>query len=218
MKKRKSQFSLVSLTKARRSGISLIELVITVVVSVIPISAIGILLVGGQRGWNRTFSSAHKQIRADAEATCAFFDRIGRKSDRHNCGIYPSGASAAVVSAAGLADAIASGQAVEFRYWQDADPGRNLRSDPEPSETPTHYARFYLVGDELKVDYGPYPYAPAARAIINTVVLAENVTDAEFNRTTLNGIGTGCVRMDLTLMDPADGESITVKAATLMRN
>jgi len=93
----------------------------------------------------------------------------------------------------------------------------------------TAYALFYLDGDELKVDYGPYPpgAAPAGggarnTAGVTTTVLAENVsTETEkgaFGHTTLNGMGQGAVRIDVTLTDPADEQTLKVMTATLMRN
>jgi len=58
--------------------------------------------------------------------------------------------------------------------------------------------------------------------LLTTTVLAENVTtdpdtDA-FSHTVLNGKGQGAVRINITLTDPADGETIKVMTATLMRN
>ena len=55
-----------------------------------------------------------------------------------------------------------------------------------------------------------------------TTVLAENVsTDpgiGAFSHTTLNGVGEGSVRINITLTDPEDNESIKVMTATFMRN
>ncbi|MBW2093135.1 MAG: hypothetical protein JRI34_13560 [Deltaproteobacteria bacterium] len=122
------------------------------------------------------------------------------------------------VASAASTDDVVSGEAVEFRYWTESRSGRKLRTDTTAEKDPTSYACFYLTGDKLQADYGPYPYSPYARKVARTVVLAENVADLRFSRTTLNGIGTGCVRMDLTLKDPVDGEEVSVMVATLMRN
>ena len=46
-----------------RSGITIIELGITMVIGTMLVSVVGILLVSGQRAWNRTYNSAHKQIK-----------------------------------------------------------------------------------------------------------------------------------------------------------
>ena len=96
------------------------------------------------------------------------------------------------------------------------------------SNTGTAYALFYLDGDQLRVDYGPYP--PGAvqagggtrNMPLVTHILAENVStnpDAgAFSHTTLNGVGMGSVRINITLTDPTDNESIKVMTTTFMRN
>ena len=57
----------LKVSRKSRSGFTLVEVIVSMVILVIPMSAIGILLVGGQRGWDKTYSSAHKQIKADAQ-------------------------------------------------------------------------------------------------------------------------------------------------------
>jgi len=222
MKKHNSE---LNVGKRLRNGLSLVELMVTIAISVIPISTIGVLLVSGQHAWNKTYSSAHKKIKDDAKTVTAVFGSIGRKSDRRNCGIYASGADTTEISVSQPGDGIARGLAVEFRYWGKEDPRRGRRFNPAASETstsssfPGKYARFYLDADnKLKVDYGPYPYNLGKRRVANTVVLAENVSELQFSRTTLNGVGQGCVRVEMTLTDPLSRETITLKAATLMRN
>jgi hypothetical protein len=124
---------------------------------------------------------------------------------------------------------VVSGDAVEFRYW-------DVELDPEDShdlmdvtKTATAYALFYLDGDELRVDYGPYPpgAVPGGAGTrntldITTIVLAEDVTTdpniGAFSHTTTNGVGQGCVRINIILTDPEDGSSTRVKTATMMRN
>jgi hypothetical protein len=59
-------------------------------------------------------------------------------------------------------------------------------------------------------------------ANVTTRILAENVTTdpniGTFSHTTLNGVGQGCVRINITLTDPEDGEAVRVVTATMMRN
>ena len=102
----------------------------------------------------------------------------------------------------------------------------------DPTKTATAYALFYLDGDSLKLDYGPYP--PGAvppgggskntSGVVTEVLLAENVsTDPNssidaFSHTTIGGVGQGSVRMNVILTDPEDDEEIRVMTATLMRN
>ncbi len=111
--------------------------------------------------------------------------------------------------------------------WQlDSTDSHNLL---DPDKTATAYALFYLDGNVLKVDYGPYPpgAAPDGGGIrntagITTMVLAENVTKPDkigaFSHTVDNNVGMGCVRIDITLADPNNKESIKVMTASMMRN
>jgi hypothetical protein len=122
-----------------------------------------------------------------------------------------------------------SGNAVEFRFWDVELDETDSHKVMDVTKTATAYALFYLKDGQLKVDYGPYPpgAVPAGggnrnTSNITTTVFAENVsTDpgiGAFSHTTLNGVGQGSVRINITLTDPADGESIKVMTATLMRN
>ena len=200
-----------------RSGLSVVELMITICIAVIPFSAAGILLVSGQRSWEKTYYSAHRQIKADAQTVTAVLGSIGRRSDRDNCVIYESGSGIAAVPVSASGDSTVSGQAVEFRYWDEKGTSQGREAEPTFGQPPTYYARFYLdADDKLKVDYGPYPYTN--REVIRTAVLADNVTEIQFSRATINGVGQGCLKMDMTLTDQLDSETITVRAATLMRN
>jgi len=75
-----------------------------------------------------------------------------------------------------------------------------------------------------------YQYHAAVQARIahaqttSTTVLAENVSVGDdddagaFSHTTLNGVGQGCVRINITLTDPKDDDSIQVKTTAMMRN
>jgi len=90
---------------------------------------------------------------------------------------------------------------------------------------------FYIDGDELKVDYGPYPPGGVpddggARNTtgVTTEVLAENVSideDCEvgaFSHTVVNGVGQGSVRININLTDPETDETVKIVTSTLMRN
>jgi hypothetical protein len=196
---------------------SLVELTMAAAISVIPIYAVWILLVGGQRGWDKTFYLANRQIKADAEAAAAVFGAVGRKSDRRDCVILASGAGSTAVIAQAAGDGVARGEAVEFRYFDEKGQGRSQRSAPKLD---TEYARFYLDKNDstLKVDYGPYSSGTTGRKVTSTAALVRNVTRVQFSQQTVNRIGQNCVRMSLTVTDPVDGKGLTVRAATLMRN
>ncbi len=220
------------------SGVTLVELIITMAIAVIPISSVTVLVVGGQHSWGRTYLSANRRIKSDAEASCTIFGKIGRMSNGENTAlIASSGRSSRGSRGPKIASTSTSyGTGIEFRYWEQAQQsnsgrsGRRSKSDwssrttvstttPQTNLVPTEYARFYLGGDDkLKIDYGPYPYDSMTRVITRTVVIAENVTRVKFHRTIENNAGQRCVKMEITLRDPNDGKVITIKTATLMRN
>lgn len=193
-------------------GVTLIEVVMAAAISMIPISAIVVLLIGGQRSWRTGYNSANRQIEIDGEAAAAIFSRVGRKSDYDDCKIYRITKSNRE---------LICGEMVEFRYWGNKRVrfASSRQSGEGSGAGPTEYARFYLDEDDkkLKVDYGSYPYG-ARRRSARSVSIADNVTNVEFSRVRFNKIGHGSVKMKLTLTDPADGKRITIMAATLMRN
>jgi hypothetical protein len=117
-----------------------------------------------------------------------------------------------------------SGDAVEFRYWNELIPDATLM---DPCKTATAYMLIYRNGDKLMADRGPYPPGgidgSGNRITGNNVatkVIAEHVTNLQFSHTTKNaaGAGDGSIRMDITFFDPNSNRSIMLKTATLMRN
>ncbi len=216
-----------------RFGLTMIELLVAMLMNIVVILAVGTLLVGGNRAWLNTFDSANKQIKQDALAITVAFGSMGRRSNRLGYTIYKvnGGTFTPAVPVTSDPQEVVSGDAVEFRYWDvglDSTDSYNLL---DVTKTATAYALFYLDGDTLKVDYGPYPPAavPAGGGSRNTIgvttrILAENAsTDPNstvdaFSHTTINGIGQGSVRINVILTDPEDNESIRVMTATLMRN
>jgi len=182
-------------------GVTLIEVVTAVSLSIVPVFAMLALLIGGQRSWEKGYNLANRQIQVDGQAAAAIFGRTGRKSDYDKCKIS---------RITKLNSKMICGEQVEFRYW-----GNKRTRTAEPTE----YARFYLDKDkkQLKIDYGSYPFGARRRAA-KSVVIAGNVAEVEFSRANFNKIGHGSVKMKLMLEDPDDGKRITIMAATLMRN
>ena len=192
-------------------GVALIEVVMAAAISMIPITAIVVLLITGQRNWRSGYNLANRQIEIDGQAAAVIFGRVGRKSDYDNCKIS---------HLTKLTQKLICGEMVEFRYWGNKRT-KFVSSGGASGAGPTEYARFYLDEDdgngELKVDYGSYPLGSRQRAT-RSVSIADNVSNVEFSRVRFNTIGHGSVKMKLTLTDPDDGKIITITAATLMRN
>ncbi|MFH1370785.1 MAG: prepilin-type N-terminal cleavage/methylation domain-containing protein [Planctomycetota bacterium] len=210
-----------------RRGFTIIELLVAMAASIIVILIVGSLIVSGHRSWTRAFKYANSKSQLDSLAATITFGTFGRKSNRMDYALYEiSGGNFERLLPATDPEEVVTGQAVEFRYW-DTELNNDIMNT---SITATAYALFYLDGDKLLLDLGPYPPGAVDAAgnklegsYVSTITLAENVSTLEFSHTTRNlaGDGKGCVRMSFTLNDPdANPRSpqTTVTAATLMRN
>jgi type II secretory pathway pseudopilin PulG len=211
--------------RTSRNGFTLIEIVVAVAASLMVVMIIGSLLVSGQRSWARAFNYANSKSQLDALGATIAFGKYGRQSNRTDYTLYEvaDGPKFVKVDPPATPEEVVKGQAVLFHYW-DKDLEAGIM---DVSVTGTAYALFYLDEDKLMLDVGPVP--PGAvdtfgnrlvGANVTTTVLAENVTALEFSHTTrsLDGRGKGCVRMNMTLLNPAEKVPLTVTAATLMRN
>ena len=89
-------------------GITLVEVVMASALSLIPISAILVLLIGGQRSWQNSYDMANRQLDIDGQKSAEVFRRIGKKSDYDNCKIS---------HITKLTSELICGEEVEFRYW-----------------------------------------------------------------------------------------------------
>jgi prepilin-type N-terminal cleavage/methylation domain-containing protein len=215
-----------------RPGFTLMELVIAMLISPMLALVVGILLVSGNRAWLRSFNSAHKEIKQDAQVVTITFESMARKTNRLDYTIYNvfGNVFTPAVPKTSNPQEVVSGNAVEFRYWDVALDKTDSFNVMDVTKTATAYALFYLDGNQLKVDYGPYPpgAVPAGGGARNTSgvttkVLADNAstgsnTASAFSHTTLNGVGTGCVRISIILTDPVDNESVKVMTAGLVRS
>ncbi len=210
-----------------KRGFTLVELVVATAASIIVVLIVGLLIVSGQRSWTRAFNYVNSKSQLDSLATTITFGTFGRKSNRMDYALYEiSGGKFERLLPVTDPEEVVTGQAVEFHYW-DTDLNDDIMNT---SITGTAYALFYLDGDKLMLDLGPYPPGAVDASgnrlegpFITTMTLAENVSALEFSHTTRNlaGDGKGCVRMSFTLNDPVGNPrspETTVTAATLMRN
>jgi hypothetical protein len=205
-----------------RPGFTLVEMMIAIVIAVVPIFAVGMLLVGSQRQWTSMFGSATSGVRQDCVTTTTALGSIGRRANKKAYTLYNrTGNIHTKANPTGSGQQVVLGDAVEFVYW-DTDVNENLM---EYNVLGTASAFFYLDNSQLKVNYGPYP--PGAldgsgvRRTgngIRTHVLARNVSSLKFSHTVINSTGMGSVRINMVLTDPATNKTITVKTCTLIRN
>ncbi len=208
------------------AGLTLVELIIGVVASIIVLLSVAILLVSGHKGWNYAFNYANGPVQVNAIETMITFGSMGRRSNKSDYKLYQSdveGTSYSVVLPSSTEDPeeVVFGDAVEFRYW-DTDLNDGFM---DTDITGNAYILFYVEDGKLMVDRGTYPPGGIDSSGykldgLSTQVLAENVEFAEFSHTTKNiaGDGKGCVKLNMRLYDEEEDQGITIKTATLMRN
>jgi type II secretory pathway pseudopilin PulG len=204
----------MAVNPARFTGFTLVELIVTMLLSLILLLAVGVVAVGGQRAWQWTYETANKEIKRDADAVMLAFGSMGRKSNRlafdytrapvAESPVYSvTGNTFTPVYPACSGEEVVFGDAVEFRYWDvelDSDDTHDLM---DVAKKATAYALFYLEDNKLKVDYGPctctisgcvgaVPLGGGTKYDPTTTrILAENVTTDDtrgaFSQTTQSG-------------------------------
>jgi hypothetical protein len=218
-------------THRSRYGFTLVETVISTIANGILVLVVAVLFISGNRAWQSTYGAANSTTKQDALAVSVAFGSVGRRANRLDYMLYTISRSALQPALRKTSDPeeVVWADAVEFRYWDVPLDDTDSYGLVDVTKTATAYALFYLDNSQLKVDYGPYPpgAAPQDGGARNTIgvttqILAENVSAANesgaFSHTTLNGVGQGAVRIDVTLTDPVTDEAINVSTATLMRN
>jgi hypothetical protein len=213
--------------KRLRPGMTLLELVLAATIGIIISLILGMLLYAGHKNWAKTFTMSNQGIEVDALQSMITFGATGRKSNKMDYCVYNVAGGqftrSVPLSSPGAGEVV-TGQAVEFRYW-DTELNPSLM---DTSKTATAYALFYLDGENLMMDRGPYDWAAGVGGVVGNQrnpagtaqLLAGHVNKIEFSHTAKNdaGDGDGSVRMDITFSDPNNNRAITVKTTTLMRN
>ncbi len=216
-----------------KAGVTIIELTISMAICSILMLAAGAMLVGGQRSWQQTYDTANSRINREVQVVMSAFGGIGRKSNRLAYQLYNVEGNRFTPAQPQTADPeeVVFGDAVEFQYWdvelENGDPYDLM----DVTKQATAYALFYIDSEKLKVDYGSVdssgvgavPEGGGTKHLPQRCeVFAENVTadpNGAFSHTTLNGVGQGCVRINVTLNDPNDDDNnVTVRTATMLRN
>lgn len=136
-------------------GLTLTELMVTVFIIVIIITAIGVLFVDTHRGWLDTYAKVYGGAADDAKMSQVAFDRIVRKASQTRY------------------DLPESDDLTVYYYddWQNSD-----QLD--------RYARFYRADDDPKKFYVEHGQWQADQAVVvSSVMLASTVSDLEFKPT-----------------------------------
>jgi len=220
----------LSFHKRFSRGFTLIELLIVVAIIAIPLLAVGILLSGSSRVWRKIYEDTNSPIRQDATAVMVSLQNFGRQSNIVNYQVYKIENGAFLTAVPPFGQSVATGNAVEFRYWEETFNPSNPDADTlEVANTGTNYALYYLDGKELKVDFGSVVNGVGGVSdnsrqtanIISTQTLARDVdlskTSRLFSHTVVGGKGNGCVNTNLTLTN-TQGINIEIKFATMLRS
>jgi prepilin-type N-terminal cleavage/methylation domain-containing protein len=214
----------------RNAGFSLIEILVVIAIIAIPILAVGVLLSGSSRGWQKIYNDTNSEIQQDAAAVLASLQTFGRQANITNYQVYKIQNGSFIVAVPPSGQTVAVGQAVEFRYWQDHfDPATPNGDMLETTNTGTHYVLYYLDDKELKADFGEVingvggviNNSKRTANITSTQILAHDIdtekTTRLFSHTLVGGQGGGCVNTDLTLTNQQN-VSVEVKFATMLRS
>lgn len=216
-------------TLHRTRAFSLIELLVVVAIVAIPIVAVGILLSGASRGWEKIYEDTHSPIRQDALAIMASLQNFGRQANVSNYQVYEIENDVYTKAVPPKGQTVTSGQAVEFHYWQDTFNPEDPGDDPlDTGNTGTHYVLYYLEDDQLKVDFGQVVNGIGAISggsrrtdnLVSTQTLARDVDLGEttrlFSHSVIGEQGNGCINTELTLTND-ENISIEIKFATMLR-
>lgn len=144
----------VSRRRGRRfsAGFTLVELMITAMIAVIVIFAIGTAIANGMRGWHIMYDRVNADVVANSFVARRTFDRIIRKASRQKL----------------LVDA--EGDWIEVYYFSS---GIATKLD--------RYARFYVSDNELKVEHGSWdPGSNIPKIPLRTEVVCSNVSSCVF--------------------------------------
>ena len=135
-----------------RAAFTLTELLVTMLIVVIIVSAFGIVLVGGVRGWKLTYDRANSDVVADSYAARMAFDAVVRRSSRRHSDVD-----------------VDAGKWLEVYYYE------GYQNIPCVG----NYARFEWdkQTSELRVVYGEL--LPEKKAV-RTKILCTNVDDCVF--------------------------------------
>ena len=140
-------------TVTNKGGFSLVELIFTILISVIVVLAVGLILVDSQKGWSRMYDRIFSDVITDSYAARRTFSSVVRKASL----------KASILNS--------DNDLLVLFFYNDL-----------VSVDPDRYAKFYESGGKLYVDYGDLEagtwnlISPAT----STVTLADNVDDARF--------------------------------------
>jgi hypothetical protein len=133
-----------------RRGFSIIEIVVAAAASIIVIIALGTVLAEGQRSWNRMYDRTFSDVVTDSYVARNRFDAVIRKASRERLLLDDAGSW------------------IEVYYYAD-----------DSSTAVDRYARFYVAGGDLNVEYGKLDPTET----LSTQTVCSNVSSCVFKAT-----------------------------------
>lgn len=207
-----------------RKAVTLVELVISVVITLIVILAVAVLLVSGQRGLSNMWDSVHSQARIDSDKFTIMFGAIGRKANKLEYNMYNVGSNGSFSPALPVdaTDQVVIADAVEFIFWDESFNQANATTLMNTTNKGDRYALFYPSGGNLVLDYGIYPPSAISgsskRAPGKTEIVVNDIESVEFTHNTVASEGKGCIRATVVIEESDTNKRLEIKAATLIRN
>lgn len=135
--------------KKNQKGLTVIELMIVTIFLGIMVLALGIVLADSHRGWNKMYNRVYSDVVTEGHVARRMFDSVVRKASTDHILVDEAGAWA------------------EVQYYQDSD-----------STELDRYARFYLSGNQLRVEHGNLDPGE----VLTTSTVCSNVTSCTFSR------------------------------------
>jgi hypothetical protein len=137
------KYSIVNIKSKQRYGVTLIELMITVLIAMLVIAGIGVAMVDSIKAFPKMYERTEGNVVNDAYVAKAAFDRICRKASIK------------------LAEIDSGGTFVVVYSYSDAN-----------AVSLDRYAQFRASGTSLLADYGTYNAATKAKTLTSTETLA----------------------------------------------
>ena len=133
-----------------RRGLTLVELATTMAIIPIVVLSVGLVLVGSQKGWNKTYNHVNDGSATDGYAATKAFESVVRKASKSS-------------------ELLSDGQLYVY-YYNDTDTSTYL----------DRYAKFYSEEENLIVDYGTLDSEGNPQTVTSTLPLAYNLKSVDF--------------------------------------
>ena len=140
--------------KRLRCGFSLTELVVTIVIALIVILAVGTVIADGVGGWGKMYEAVYSDVRDDSFIARKTFDRVIRNAIRQPFSVNDP----------------AGGTWVEVYYYSTSS-----------MPVVDRYARFYASRRALILERGTFtPGDPGSRSVLSMEMVCTNVVSCIF--------------------------------------